>query len=150
MAEIRTVTTLRAKRLEIRRALAMYQEKMDQAKADLQHVSAVIAIYEAQEKPDGRSYVNIDHLFRHFELAVLCQEALADGPLSTTEIAKWVLKRKGLDDSDPILVRTVAKRIIHNLRKQIRRGQLADGGNLSKTRVWALPGDGEARLPFSK
>jgi hypothetical protein len=46
MAEIRTVTMLRWKREEIRRAILAYQEKLDQAKADLAHVSAAIAIFE--------------------------------------------------------------------------------------------------------
>lgn len=46
MAEIRTVTTLRRKREEIRRIIIAYEEKLDRAKADLAHVSAAIAIFE--------------------------------------------------------------------------------------------------------
>jgi hypothetical protein len=126
----------------------MYQEKLDQARADLQHVSAVIAIYEVQESPDNRSYVNIDHLFKRQELAALCREALSGGPLDTKAIAAAVLKRKGFDDTDPVLVRTVAKRIIRNLMVELRRGKLMDGGRRAKYRIWALPGQGEAALPL--
>jgi hypothetical protein len=42
MAEIRTVTTHRRKREEIRRTIIAYEEKLSQAKADLAHVSAAI------------------------------------------------------------------------------------------------------------
>jgi uncharacterized protein (UPF0147 family) len=48
MAEIRTVTTLRRKRDEIRRAISNYERKLDQAKADLAHIAAAIHIFEAK------------------------------------------------------------------------------------------------------
>jgi hypothetical protein len=40
MAEIRTVTTLRRERDEIRRTIRNYERKLDQAKADLAHLSS--------------------------------------------------------------------------------------------------------------
>ena len=40
MAEIRTVTTLIAKRDEIERLIAGYESRLAQAKADLSHVNA--------------------------------------------------------------------------------------------------------------
>ena len=43
MAEIRTVTTLRRKRDEIRRAVRDYERKLDQARADLAHIAAARA-----------------------------------------------------------------------------------------------------------
>jgi hypothetical protein len=46
MAEIRTVTTLRRKREEIKPTIIAYEEKLSQAKADLFHVSAAITIFE--------------------------------------------------------------------------------------------------------
>jgi len=56
MVEILTVTTLRHKSDEIRRAIIAYEEKLDQAKADLAHVSAAIAIFEG---PGGESTTSL-------------------------------------------------------------------------------------------
>jgi hypothetical protein len=49
---------------EIRRAIIAYEEKLDQAKADLSHVSAAIAIFEGvQEGTSPGPYVDADRLF---------------------------------------------------------------------------------------
>jgi hypothetical protein len=46
MAEIRTVTTLRRKREEIRRTIIAHEERLSQAKRTLAHVSAAITLFE--------------------------------------------------------------------------------------------------------
>jgi hypothetical protein len=43
MAEIRSVTTLRHKRDEIRASIRMYEKKIAQARADLAHECVVVA-----------------------------------------------------------------------------------------------------------
>jgi hypothetical protein len=43
MQEIRTVTTLRRKREEIRRTIIVYEERLAQSKADVADISAAIA-----------------------------------------------------------------------------------------------------------
>ena len=66
MAEIRTVTTLRRKREEIRRSIIAYEEKLSQAKADLAHVSAAITIFEGvSEGTAPRPYVDVHRIFAH-------------------------------------------------------------------------------------
>ena len=47
MTEIRTVTTLLAKRDEIERSIVNYEARLEQARADLSHLNAVISIFEA-------------------------------------------------------------------------------------------------------
>ena len=47
MAEIRTVTTLCSKRAEIIAAIANYEKRLAQARADLAHITAAITICEA-------------------------------------------------------------------------------------------------------
>src|SRR5664280_1039919 len=51
MAEIRTVTTLRRKRIEIISAIAQYEKRIAQARADLSHVNACIALFEVSGEP---------------------------------------------------------------------------------------------------
>ncbi len=46
MAEIRTVTTLKSKRAEILASITLYERRIAQARADLAHVAACIAIFE--------------------------------------------------------------------------------------------------------
>jgi hypothetical protein len=48
MAEIRTVTTLRCMRNEVRKAIRKYERCLDQARADLTHLIAAIAIFEVK------------------------------------------------------------------------------------------------------
>src|SRR5665213_297454 len=141
MDEIRTVTTLRRKREEIRRTIIAYEEKLSQAKADLSHVSAAITIFEgADEGTAPRPYVDVHRLFRHRELIDLAKAALAEkGPLDTREIAQAIMTAKGLDPGDKVLAKAIAFKILHSLRQQVRRGKLADAGKRRNVRVWGLP-----------
>jgi hypothetical protein len=52
MAEIRTVTTLKSKRDEILRSLRLYERQVEQARADLAHINAVIRVFEATGDPN--------------------------------------------------------------------------------------------------
>jgi hypothetical protein len=49
MEEIRTVTTLEAKRTEIRNAIAEYERRLTQARADLAHVTACIRLFDTSD-----------------------------------------------------------------------------------------------------
>ncbi|HEY5305690.1 MAG TPA: hypothetical protein VIJ52_03350 [Pseudolabrys sp.] len=93
MAEIRTVTTLRRKREEIRRSIRDYERKLDQARSDLASIAAAIHIFEVKggdtELP---AYADIQRLFRYAEGIKLAREALADGPKTTRESAVYVAK----------------------------------------------------------
>ena len=53
MAEIRTVTTLRSKPRDIENAIAGYEKRLQQSRADLAAINAVIAIFEATGERDG-------------------------------------------------------------------------------------------------
>ena len=96
MAEIRTVTTLVAKRAEIERSIANYEARLEQARADLAHINACIAIFEACDEPSGtRAYVDLHRLFTRGEMMRLRKEALASGPKTTKELALIVIAAKG-------------------------------------------------------
>lgn len=138
MAEIRTVTTLRSKRAEILSAISLYEKRIAQARADLSHITACIAIFEASEGSERSPYVDTHRLFARNEMMTLCKEALASGPKTTKELALHVMAAKGLDTGDRVLAHAIALRMIHALRQQWRRGLLADGGKVKGARVWAL------------
>jgi hypothetical protein len=140
MAEIRTVTTLRRKREEIRRTIIAYEERLSQAKADLSHVSAAIAIFEGTgEGTSPRPYVDVHRIFAHRELIDLAKRALAEqGPMDTRQIARYIMAAKGLETGDKVMAKAVAYKIVHSLRQQCRRGLIVDAGKSKNVRVWAL------------
>jgi hypothetical protein len=139
MAEIRTVTTLRSKRVEILASISLYEKRLAQARADLAHVTACIAIFEASgDGEELSSYVDTHRMFARGEMIRLCKEALAKGPKTTKELALHVMAAKGLDTGDKVLAHAMAQRMIHALRQQERRGQLQDGGKVKGARVWRV------------
>lgn len=140
MAEIRTVTTLRYKRDEIRRAIRDYEKKLDQAKADLAHIAAAIAIFEG--KNGGTvlpAYADIQHLLRYAEGLKLCREALASGPKTTRELASYIINAKGLDARDHVMNKVMCRKIIHMLRRQAQQGKPQIDGKRQAAIIWALP-----------
>jgi hypothetical protein len=112
MAEIRTVTTLRSKRAEIIAAIANYEKKLAQARADLAQITAAIAIFEASGEIEGTPpYVDIHRCFKRGEAMTLCKEALAaHGPLNTRQLALKVMGAKGLDVGDKVLLARLENR----------------------------------------
>jgi hypothetical protein len=141
MGEIRTVTTLRRKRKEIADSIRLYERQLDQARADLAHVTAAIRIFEASgdAKHLGR-YVDTHRLFQRGETWRLCSEALAArGSLTTRELAQHVMEAKGLDIGDKIMTKAIGSRLIHSLRMQALRGKLVIEGKRVGVMIWRLP-----------
>lgn len=142
MAEIRTVTTLESKRTEIRNAIADYERRLAQARADLASVTACIRLFDTSDTTPCRipAYADIHRLFKHRELGGLCHQALAKkGPQDTRELALFAMEAKGLDTGDTALVAGVTSRVIHALRMQHKRGKLTKQGKRDGRIVWALP-----------
>lgn len=146
MAEIRTVTTLTAKRHELERAIAGYEEALAQARLDLAHIIATIALFERGEPVEAPRYADLHRLFKRGEMTKLCKAAIAEeGPLDTRQLAERVLKAKGFDASDAVLLKAVMYRVVQALRMQHLRGGIADAGTRKGVRVWALALDSKPR-----
>ncbi len=140
MAEIRTVTTLRSKRDEIAKDIERYEKLLGQARADLAHIEAAISIFEASGDPKGfPAYVDVHHLFKRGEQTRLFFAALADGPLTTRQLALYIMQAKGLDQNDKVLAKSIGSRIIHALGMLKRQGRLLAKGRIKAAMVWELP-----------
>jgi hypothetical protein len=140
MAEIRTVTTLRSKRDEIAGTVAKYERLLGQARADLAHIEAAISIFEASGDPKGfPAYVDVHHLFKRGEQTRLCLTALTEGPLTTRQLALYVMKAKGLDQGDKVLAKSIGGRLIHALRLLRKQGRLMARGRVKAAMLWELP-----------
>lgn len=141
MAEIRTVTTLRSKRDEIVSSIKLYEQKLEQAKADLSHVLGAIRIFEASGDPkDIPRYMDLHRLFRRGETWALCKAALAaNGSMTTKELAGSLMASKGLQTGDRVLERALGQKLVNSLIKQELRGQLVCEGKRKGVSVWKLP-----------
>lgn len=141
MGEIRTVTTLRRKRDEIRRAIRDYEKRLDQARADLAHIAAAIAIFEGNKGVNTElpAYADIKRLFRYGEGIKLSRQALEGGPKTTRELAAHIIQAKGLDTRDHVLGKVVCRLIIHQLRRQEQQGKLLNAGKRQAAIIWQLP-----------
>src|SRR5271168_2704756 len=139
MTEIRTVTI--AKRDEIERSIANYEARLEQARADLSHVNAVISIFEAAgDRDTTRAYTDIHRLFVRGELVTICKAALAEhGPMNTRALVTHILAAKGLDGGDRVLAKSVAEQLIcaadaGEAGKNRRRGKGSRGDRLGELR----------------
>jgi hypothetical protein len=112
---------------------------LEHARADLAHVNAVISIFEASGNRDSTTaYTDIHRLFQRGELTAICKAALSEhGPMNTRALAVAILKAKGLDAGDRVLAKSVAERIIHALRMQAKRGNIAITGKQAGAIVWS-------------
>ncbi|HVT27434.1 MAG TPA: hypothetical protein VHE81_05390 [Lacipirellulaceae bacterium] len=140
MAESRTVETLQRKRDEIARSIDDYEARLAQAKADLAHMDAAIAIFTTGDgaKP-VRPYVDIHRLFKRGELAAISREELKGRPRDTRELAQAVMAAKGLDTGDRVLAKAVSCRLIHVLRIQVRTAKIVGIVRYKAPRIWRLP-----------
>lgn len=141
MAESRTIETLEKKRAQILRSITSYEEKIAQAQADLAHLNATITLFASDNDGEAtRPYVNLSGLFKRGELIAIAKAALGSGPQNTRQLSGAVLKAKGLDPGDKVLAQGIAKRLIHSLRIEKRRGRLVGIGRQKAAMVWRLPG----------
>lgn len=93
-------------------------------------------------------HFNLGRLFKGRELGQLCREALAQGSMSTCELAEYVIRAKGLDEGDKHLRTSIALRIVNAMRMVEKRGKWLGGKNGSAIR-WSAsdPAVGLSQLP---
>ncbi|HMH64608.1 MAG TPA: hypothetical protein VK515_03410 [Rhizomicrobium sp.] len=135
----RTVESLQVKKAEIEWAVKAYSEKLHQAQADLSHVTAALAIFEATgDRKATTAYANFNGIWKPRELMVLCTGFLqSEGPLSTRELAQRVLVHSGMDTRDRVLVQTVTNKLIYVMRAQEKRGKVRRAGKRADVCIWA-------------
>ena len=141
MADPLSISILRKKRDRIRDTIAAYESKLKSAQADLAHVNATLRLFEASGEPeDFPPYIDLNRVFKRGETTQFCLDTLrSDGPLDTRQLAYRLMKSKGLDTDDKVLLTTVALRIVQTLRMRARRGGQIDGSERRKgVCVWRL------------
>ena len=70
----------------------------------------------------SRVYLDTLRIFRRGEIVSICKKALAeDGPRDTRELALRVIRAKGLDEGDRVLLTSITYRIVQAMRLQAKR-----------------------------
>jgi hypothetical protein len=136
---------LRRKRNEIRDAIANYEAKLREARADLAAVLSTLRLFEVSGEPaDFTPYMDLNRLFRRGETTELCMAALAsEGPLDTRQLTQRVMAAKGLDLNDKVLAQAIALRVVQTLRVRAKRRKGVDGSLRRRgVCVWQLTSEG--------
>ena len=123
------IHTLKEKRHDIEASIKVYEAKLDQARRDLAHVNATLAIFATSDPGDMRAYTDTCRLFRRGELWTLCLAALKEhGSQDTRESSKRVAEAKGMDAADPALCKALAYRIVQALTLHWKRKRIGSEG----------------------
>lgn len=139
MAEPQIVTTLRNKAGQVENYIANMEGKIAAARADLAHIRATLALFEANsDTPQYPVHMGVSRLFKRGEMWRLVEPALNAAPqgLDTRELAQVVIRAKGLDPHDKVFRGTVTLALIHVLRMRHKRGKIRDAGKRKGVRMW--------------
>ena len=141
MTDPHVYSALRAKQSQIERAIADYESRLAKARADLETVSAAMALFASDGKRLASPHKALQRLFGSRELMALCKSALAsEGQLGTRELAVRVMETKGLDTGDLELQTAITKRLAQSLHSQAKRGGLRGIRRPGRAQLWALQG----------
>ena len=140
MANARTVESLKVKRAQVEAAIASFEEKLAQARADLAHLTGAIAIFEASgDRAAMTAYANFSHIWKPRELPAVCKAILKKhGPMTTRDIAVRAIAAKEMDTSDPALVTAITNKLVYVVRMLQGQGRVRRVGRKDCVFVWAL------------
>jgi hypothetical protein len=141
MAEPQIVNTLRSKRDELERIISSYEKSAIAARRDLAHVNATLELFERNGTPNAYpSRLSIVRMFKRGEIFGLCKAALAEAPegLDTRELARAVIRAKGMDEADGVLRKAIGYRIVQTMLRQEARGHVMGAWKRRGIRVWSL------------
>lgn len=145
MAEPHVISALKAKRLEIAKAIHALQATLRERVVELDHIEASLRLFDPTTQP-------IDLVPRIGPKAVpeipgdagpLILDILrkAPAPLSTSELCEAMMTARGLDVTDKRLHMLMMKRTLGNLRHwQKKRGLVRALAGPRKQYLWTLAG----------
>jgi hypothetical protein len=141
MADPHIITALRAKRNELDRIIISYEGALAAARRDFANVTATLELFEIESAPAAYpSRMSIVRMFKRGEIFALRNAALAEAPegLDTRELARSVIRAKGMDEADSVLRKAIGYRIVQTMLRHERRGHIVGAGKRKGARVWQL------------
>lgn len=138
MAE-QIINTLASKRREIEAHIGKLEADLEQARRDLSAVLACTVVFSG-EAPLPKSYMSLTKLFPRHELPKLIRGAYSanEAPHTTRELAAYIIKEKGLDQSDRHLRKAIAYKVVQVMRRWERERKVSRTGKVQGVVVWSL------------
>src|SRR3954451_20836329 len=124
------IGALARKRVEVAAEIVERERALDQFRADLAHLDGAIRLLEPAYKPAAigpkRRNTKQERWFAMGELGRLCLDVLREAPepLPTMEIARAVMRHRGMDSEDDAALLRVENMIAGVLRR--RAGKLVE------------------------
>lgn len=142
MAEPHVITALIRKRAELAGQIEHLQGQLRQTVIALDNVEATLRVFDPAidlGEVAPRKVPTAHHAFRG-EISRIVLEALRETtrPLSTLQLTERVMKERGLDTGNKVLIRTMNKRIGTCLRHWKNRGALRSIRGAGQVHVWEL------------
>lgn len=138
------VSALTERRREIMREQSWLQREIRSTEKALLHIDAVIRLFDPSfdfSEIIGKKDFDADQIFRPGEAPKLALNYLRshNGPLATTEIAKYLLQSKGVPQLPPKRFQSLTGKIHAALQTYFRNGAVEKVG-LSETRaiLWQI------------
>jgi len=141
VADPQIVTTLSNKAEGIERYILETETKLAQARADLAHIRATLALFTANgDTQQYPAHMGLHRLFKRGEMWKVIEPALRAAPdgLDTRELALLIIKAKGLDENDKVFRNSIVLSTVHIMRMRHKRGQVSDGGKRKGVRIWRI------------
>ena len=137
MEQPQVINTLSEKKREIEAHIGSLEQDLDQARRDLSAILATIKVFSG-EGIVPTAYMNLSKIFPRFELPKLCKAALeaAQGPISTRELAGYIIQSKGLDRDDKHLRKAIAYKVVQHMRRLEREKRITRIGKAGTAVIW--------------
>ena len=117
MAEAFIHKNLADKRKEIQAYIGSLERDLEQARRDLSAIVATERVFQSRG-PKVTAYMELAALFPRHELPKLCMAAMtATSPISTKDIAAYVIAEKKLDAADRYVRKAITYRCVQVMRR---------------------------------
>src|ERR1700730_17250723 len=143
MAEPQIINLLRSKSDELDRIISSYEGALAAARRDFANVNVTLELFERNgEAAAYPSRMSIVRMFKRGELFALCKAVFIEAPegLDTRELARAVIRAKGMNEADTVLRKAIGFRVVQVMLRQELRGTVLGAAKRKGVRVWRLSG----------
>lgn len=138
MAEKLIFKNLADKRKEIQAYIGSLERDLEQARRDLSAIVATERVFQSRG-PKVTAYMNLSAMFPRHELPKLCMAAItATSPISTKDIAAYVIAEKKLDAADKYVRKAITYRCVQVMRRWEKMRKVERVEKVGTAIVWRL------------
>ena len=137
-----TIHALRRKRAEVSGQVVRAEEALNQLRADLVHIDAVLRMFDPEADPDAikpKREWQASGYFGPNELPRLIADTIRrNGTIATPDLTRAVMATNGYAADDPALYNAIMKKVRARLAASHKRGVLAREIGADGVAVWRV------------